>query len=191
MEHRQKIKAKVRLRQELAQLLQNVKNLVSFIDYICIRKLLRNSKIAEAKKVNTRHAKTITNLKGRQNVDVKLLDNDKVVVNLSKQKLTDAEVAVLSRGLSFSIPPPQLDKTDVMTSFETLYRQSPTGLLGNIQRFKHRIRNLCYSYIYSYDAKKCCNLPRTELAAYKDLLKRKDIVICKPDKGNGVVILDR
>ena len=38
--------------------------------------------------------------------------------------------------------------------------------------------------------KPSANLPRTHLEALRNLNKNKDIVICKPDKGNAVVILN-
>ena len=35
------------------------------------------------------------------------------------------------------------------------------------------------------------NLTKPELDAFKLLVKNKNIAICKPDKGNGVGVLDR
>ena len=114
---------------------------------------------------------------------------DKVLVNLSSKTLSEAEVVLLSKGLSFSITPNRLAPLEVKTSFEEFYRQCASSAIHDEQRFMHKIRNLCYSYIYG--SRKQDNLTSMERQALKKLLKEKDIVICKPDKSNGVVLMDR
>ena len=50
------------------------------------------------------------------------VDKDKTVLNLSSDKLSDIEIMLLSSGLQFNIPPHNLDPTDIMTSFESLFK---------------------------------------------------------------------
>ena len=50
---------------------------------------------------------------------------------------------------------------------------------------------MLFIYIYNFNRGKHSNLSKDELSALRELLKRRDIVFCKPDKGNGVVILDK
>ena len=71
------------------------------------------------------------------------------------------------------------------------FRQSMTGLSGNLVRLRQRLRHLCFSYVYGYDPHKHSNLSKEEIIALRNLHKQENIVICRPDKGNGVVVLDR
>ena len=54
------------------------------------------------------------------------------------------------------------------------------------------LKNISYSYIYSYDFSKQKNiLSKDEWKALTDLRNDDSIIITKPDKGNGVVIISR
>ena len=88
------------------------------------------------------------------------------------------------------VPPHRLDKIDVMTSFECLLRQLPLGQKSALYRLKHRLKSLCFSYIFGFDQQQVMNLTKPELDAFKSLVKNKNIAKCKPDKGNSVVVLD-
>ena len=191
LELQHKYKARNQFRKVYFELLASLRSQVGFITYVSVRSFLRKSVLAEKKKVSVRHAKKISLLKRRQLVDVCLLDNTKVVVNISSYNLTDTEMVLLSKGLNFSVPPQQLDKTDVMTSFEMLLRETSQVPSNCWQRLKSRLKNVCLSYVYSYDQRTCNNLSKQEKLALKELYQKHDLVICKPDKGNGVVILDR
>ena len=145
----------------------------------------------ESKHMNsTRQANKLNWLDGNQATSVTWLDTGKIVVNLSSYKLSESELKLLSIGLKFSIPPHHLDSTDTMASFESLFNQTTQGVKGNLNRLKHRFKSLCYQYIYN-NRSNFSNLSKEEHIAFKGLLKNPNIVISKPDKGNGIVILNR
>ena len=104
-------------------------------------------------------------------------------MNLSSYILSDTEVQLLSKGLQFSIPPLPLDQTDTMTTFELLYNQAAPGIKGNFNRLKHRLKTLCYQYIFT-NKDNIPTLSKGELLAFKQLSTNNNIVITKPDKGN-------
>ena len=163
---------------------------VSFITYISLLKLLRSSTSAYQKVIVLRHAKKL-NWLNRSDVSVAVgLDSDRIVVNLSTYKLSDVELQLLSRALQFNIPPQKTDQTDTMTSFEALFKQISPGIKGNLTRLKHRLKGFCYQYVFN-NRDKYSTLSREELLAYTGLQQNTDIIISKPDKGNGVVIMDR
>ena len=192
LELRHKLKTRATLFRTYNHGLLHFKSKVSFITYISVLSFLRNSAKSQSGKVGLRHARKLGNLKHRHRFTISTTDdNPNVVVNLSSYKLTDSEIMLLSRGLNFSVPPHHLDRFDIMTSFECLYRQFPYGssTSGN-NRLKHRLKNLCYAYIYGYDPKSESNLTNSELTAYKSLIRNESITICKPDKGHGVVVLN-
>ena len=118
------------------------------LTYLGVIKFIHSSLLAYGKTVNIRHAAKFNWLDRQSQTNVTFLDNDKIVVNLSSYILSDTEVQLLSKGLQFSIPPLHLDQTDTMTTFELLYNQAAPGIKGNLNRLKHRLKTLCYQYIF-------------------------------------------
>ena len=103
---------------------------------------------------------------------------------------------VLARGLRFCLPPKSVDSLNVKCSFEMLYRD----LLGlghslsseDKDRLKCQLKNVSYTYIYSYDYDKQKRiLSKEEWTALNDLRNDNSIIITRPDKGNGVLIINR
>ena len=82
-------------------------NKVSFFTLVSCMQIVHSSVKAERQKTVRRHQKKIENLRRKQlNIrHVSTLDNDKLVVNLSNEPLTDTETTLLGRGLAFCIPP--------------------------------------------------------------------------------------
>ena len=104
--------------------------------------------------------------------------------------MTLDEKEALKFGLAHSIVPPHVNKTDIFACFETIYQSMNSRLLDrkNEGKLKADLSHLAQSYANSF---------RPSLKDIKtqkilnQLRKNKDIVILKPDKGNGVVILNR
>ena len=183
-------KANSKLHKIVSALKSELRSSVSFITYISLLKLLRSSANNYENTIEYRHAKKL-NWLNRGDVSVAVgLDCDKIVVNLSTYKLSDVELQLLSRGLQFNIPPQNIDQTDIMTTFETLFKRTSPGIKGNLSRLKHRLKGLCYQYIFN-NRDKNSTLSREEVLAYKGLQLNRNIIISKPDKGNGIVIMDR
>ena len=87
-----------------------------------------------------------------------------------------------------------VDRYEVKYSFELLYRDLVKLELSltneNHDRLKSQLKNISYSYIYSYDFSKQKNiLSKDEWKALADLRSDDSIIIMKPDKGNGIVIV--
>ena len=81
-------------------------------------------------------------------------------------------------------------KTDILATFEQIHRSLSRDLKDDRKsgQLKATISNLANVYWSSY--KRTQNTLRKH-GILKKLRTRKDIVIVRPDKGNGVVILDR
>ena len=61
----------------------------------------------------------------------------------------------------------------------------------NFDFVRTKLKSIALSAFYGYDSAHFpLNISKAELAALKNLSKNKNIVILRPDKGNGVVILD-
>ena len=120
-------------------------------------------------------------------------DPDKVIFNYSKLKLTDTDRKLLSKGLSYCLPPKKADYLDNLTPFELLYRDTRSfNLPTTTDEFvKCRIKDTAYSILNNYDQENEQNLTKDEHQALKSLASRKDIIIQRADKGNTVVIIDK
>ena len=105
-------------------------------------------------------------------------------------ELSQEESDLLKAGLYFSIQPDKIRKSEIFTTFEKIH----CSFLNNLKseetksQIKAHISYLANSYFYNYKPS-----PRIlrQHRVLRNLRKNKDIVITKPDKGNGVVILDR
>ena len=110
---------------------------------------------------------------------------NETITNLTQYELSQEESDLLRAGLYFSMLRDKIPKSKVFTTFETIHR----SFLNNLK--SEEILHLSYlvnSYIYNYKSS-----PRIlrQHRVLRNLRKNKDIVITKPDKGNGVVVLYR
>ena len=120
-------------------------------------------------------------------------DPGKLIFNFSGHVLNTTEKSLLSKGLNFAIPPKNINYTDFMLPFELLYTDVDSLEVSNLDKefIKSRLRDSAFS---SYkDTGKTLEkiLPKGKFDALKILLKKKDIILQKADKGNTVVILNR
>ena len=102
---------------------------------------------------------------------------------------------ILSKGLRFAIPPRPIDYSDYLAEYELLYR-STTDLsmtLEDRERFKAKLKDIALSSykLFNDNCKYENNLSSEELSSLKTLMRNKNIVIQKTDKGNSVVIIDK
>ena len=133
------------------------------------------------------HEKKLRNL--TKNVTLPFRDTE-TVHNLSNVTLTTEELELLKYGLKHPIHPLQVNKTDILTTFDFIHRAMTKDLRDEKQsgEVKTKISNLAHSYVNSY---------KPTLHALKKhrileiLASNKDIVNLLPDKGNGTVILNR
>ena len=93
-------------------------------------------------------------------------------------------------GSYFSIQPDKIQKSKIFTAFENIHR----SFLNNLKseeiksQIKAHLSYLANSYFYNYKPS-----PRIlrQHCVLRNLRKNKDIVLTKPNKRKGVVILDR
>ena len=118
---------------------------------------------------------------------------DRYVHNYSDLQLCDTLLECLSLGPKFCIPKRRNDGMDLEIALEDLNSQT-LGLtpqsVDSLAEFKSTLVNCCLQY------KKCkprLNSPLTKdhLLALRQLQKNKDIVLSRPDKGSGIVLLNK
>ena len=116
------------------------------------------------------------------------------ILNLSDYDLSDTESFVVSHGLNFGLPPRYLCKEEIFAEFELLWAQLLHHSASSIEQhtaLKVRLANLahlyCDSAIDSFDF----TLHKEGFRAINSLRKNDDIIITKPDKCSGVVLLNK
>ena len=116
--------------------------------------------------------------------------NNEVIINLSNYRLSDNEVSLLKNSLYFAIPPANLIKTNILLSFENMCNFLTSNLKDKEKTGKtvSQLSHLENSY-YSYYKPSVSTLKKHGIL--KRLRNNREIVILRPDKGNGVVIMSR
>ena len=115
---------------------------------------------------------------------------NETITNLTQYKLFQEESDLLKTGLSFSIQPDKIRKSKIFTTFEKIH----CSFINNLKfeetksQIKAHLSYLDHSYFYKYKPSPCI---LRQHHVFRNLRKNKDIIITKPDKGNGVVILDK
>ena len=111
--------------------------------------------------------------------------------------MTDAEKTLLARGLNFSLPPRPPRFCDFLAPFEKLFgilkkepiaKNSINGF--NEELIKTRIKHIALMGYKTYIPPKSI-FSDDEFKIIKGLQKDNNIYLIKPDKGNGVVIINR
>ena len=115
------------------------------------------------------------------------------ITNLSTYKLTEEEEFTLCLGLNFSLPPARSDREDIFAGFEMFYNQirkhKPVDSIKG-KAFKANLLSCAHGYSVNYK-ETGFELDAKEIRKTVRLLKQnKAIVITKPDKGSGTVVLD-
>ncbi|XP_057308273.1 uncharacterized protein LOC130646150 [Hydractinia symbiolongicarpus] len=179
-------KERIKLGKDYVNHVQSLSDTLNSIDFYILRKAAEKSVEKSIRKCIFTQEKKLRSL--TKNV-APPFTADEIVTNLSSYNLLDDESEILKNGLSFAIPPLTLRKTDVFVSFERIYRFMSSNLKdkNDDNLLKSSLSHIANSYYHDYR-------PSREVIKKHGILKKlkkNNIVILKPDKGNGIVILDR
>ena len=173
------------LRQEINLLYNEVRDSCSVVRYTCILKHVSAIKELHYKNVISRHTKKIARMMACKT------DINKHINNLSSAHLSFFEKLVISRGLKFALPQHTSSSTnEILASFEKVCRT-----LDRSNSISTEEKQLAFTTLRSiavnYSNRKGPRTPKQLLRAIKSLKTRDDIIITRPDKGNGVVVMDK
>ncbi|KAA3677925.1 uncharacterized protein DEA37_0007683 [Paragonimus westermani] len=118
---------------------------------------------------------------------------ERYVHNFTTMHLSKPLLEVLSLGPKFCCPRNKLKQLDLEVQFENLYSQVeslvPSSEL-NTEHFKTTLVNTSYQYL---NAKPHLSsiLTRRHFQELDDLRRNNDILLSKPDKGAGIVLMDK
>ena len=164
---------------------KKVKQVLSGIEYFIFYKALHRNIDREVQNIVKTYQKKLKTLTKHC---VLPFDSKDVVTNISS--LTQDESEALKFGLSHSIVPPYISKADIFTSFESIFNSMTSRLRdkNNGNKLKSDLSHLAHSYANSFKLSPK-NIKTHKIL--KNLHKNNNIVILKPDKDNGVVVLNR
>ena len=184
---RRREKEKLQLVNTLKHHEEFVRKTLTSIDMFLLRKCITQNVDKMVKESIKTHQKKLQDLTKNFSLP---FNPDEVIKNLSSYKLSDEENDILKNGLSFAIPPMKVKKTDVFVSFEMIAKFMTQNLKNETHgnEVKSKLSYFANSYVHGYHPN---GSSLKKHGILKKLRSRKDIVIVKPDKGNGVVVLNR
>ena len=120
-------------------------------------------------------------------------DNIGNIINLSTKVLNTNEINVLKLGLKFSIPKRNISREVVFSNFESLSAQLNHHKPVSTEAHNSLDAKLC-DFAHSYSGTQIdlgdFRMIKNCIKELKQLKNDKNIIITKPDKGSGVVILN-
>ena len=123
--------------------------------------------------------------------------NEDAVFNLSDVKLSRAQLEILSRGPRFGIPVEKPCREEIFAEFELYFSQlqsrMPKSSTGKEKEKKDGLKASLANLAHEYSSIKQDPLRfpfgKEHIAALRELRNNKEIVITRPDKGNGTVLM--
>ena len=173
---------------------RGLRSAVSHLDFIHLSNCIERVNTNGIDKINHVHSLKLKNL-GYSDVS---MPPDNVIFNLSSRVLNDEEKKLLSKGLNFAFVSKNLCFDTHFLTFErlfkvlqthTFYNDNPKGY--SYDYFKSSLKHLAMSTFYNYKPESQYLLSKDEYNILKNLAKDKSIIVMKPDKGNGIVLLDK
>ena len=181
------------LEKEKDKLDTELHNSVSFLDYYYFKSFIFKNVCRNNNRTSEIHQKKLKSLGITNSLDS--LDPNKVIFNHSSRKLSPKEEGLLAYGLNFKLPHFHINFYKHFLCFENLYsyldKEVPHG--DNGYTFKQSLQNIAYKSFYNFKPYKVFSpiFSKNDITVLKALSKDTSIIISKPDKGHGVVILNK
>ena len=193
MEINDKSKQLTLLDNKLADIEKKFNETFSYLDTICIKYFLKNHVTKFINKTQDIHKKKLLHL-GIKNT-LSPITPEKVLFNYSDVDLSQREKFILSLGLDFSLPVFDLDHNKYFLKFEKFAYQikNLSTQSTDFSTVKSFIKQVAYKYFYKFNPYKIFHpfFHKEDMKIIKKLSKNKSLIICKPDKGRGIVLLNK
>jgi len=185
-----KINEKTKLMSAYVQIKSLALSRLSFIDVVKFKQILSRITGDFLRVTKDRHSKKL------QYLDIetpKSIDPDKVIFNFSNYTLSTREKFLLTLGLNFAVPYNKPNFYKYFLCFEKLFifLKNEPCYKSSIVIIKEKLKTIAKKF-YS-DSKKVFHplFKKDDIRLLRDLHSKNNLVICKPDKGRGVVILNK
>ena len=180
----------------LQQTTENCKSSLSQLLFLVLQSTCNNNQSKVNSITTLKHLKKLNNLKRIQKPEPLIPNNDEFVINLSSVTLSDEEKRVLSYGLNYAFPSRKPKLHDFLAPTERLCQSLKKDHTISDDRWTEFTDHL-RSYLHKTKHFNLFVNKKQQLQYDKDmdilrrLLDNKNIIICRPDKGNAVVVLNK
>ena len=170
-----------------------ITNKFSSIDSIIVRRNVRQILCTFETTTNATHVRKLKDL-GINN-ELAPCNPQSVVFNFSSVTLSRKLETLLAFGLDFCLPIYKLNFVHYFSRFESL-----AGRLGKLDHnraqmpeFMNKLHALTFKYFYNFKSHNVFSaiFTKSDISLLKSFASNDQVIVCKPDKGRGVVILDR
>ena len=166
----------------------------TYIDYIVIKRHVRQNLSKFEKHTIDIHNRKLQQLGIHNNITP--CDPDKTVFNYSKVNISHRIKTLLAYGLDFCLPVYKLDFYKYFLPIESIVSRIKFLNLHrdiNFSEFINKFHAISHKYFYNFNAFKIFSsvFSKKDIDDIRTLASNKEIIICKPDKGRGVIILDK
>ena len=178
------------LRRNYDRMLEQLQNLLSFCDFIALMKFVSATNKRLVKRRKRANDTNLSFLKSKRFGSTA----KRHIINLSSYQPTDEENYTLSLGLNFALPPINVNRDEVLTSFEMFYHHIKQHKpVDKVNEMAFKAKLLSYAHGYGQDFRDDdFNLCAKDIRkSVKTLRNQQGLIITKPDKGSGVVLMDR
>ena len=170
-------------KEEVNEIFNEIRRNCSTLRYICILKSVVKNNNQMYNRIMKVHTNKISKMLSRE------MDVDEHIQNISTYRLSFFQKLALCRGLQFAFPT-RINEKEVLASFERTYRVLESNLVEEKKELiitAATLRSIALNYI----ERKGPSPSRSLRRALGQLKKRDDIVVTKPDKGTGVIVMDK
>ena len=142
-------KEKRKLKYEKDRIENKIKKMLSGIEFYIFNKALQRNIDQEVNSIVHNHQKK---RKALTKNCVLPFDSTETVRNISSHTLTKDESEALNYGLSHSIFPPNINKTDIYASFDSIYQSMTSHLIdkSNDSKLKSDLSHIVHLYLNSF-----------------------------------------
>ena len=193
-EIKKKNKLLSRFKRDCSLLSNTLRQDLSFLDFHYLNFFITKITKRTISKVKITHEKKLNNL-GINN-ELKPLDPNKVIFNFSDRILSHKERWLLSFGLNFKLPVFKLNFYSYYHKFESFYQQLlklPHYRCNGVLSLKSYLQPLINKFYFNFKPYKVFSpiIKKDDIKILRNLSKDNTITITRPDKGHGVVILNK
>ncbi|CAF5034961.1 unnamed protein product, partial [Rotaria sp. Silwood1] len=191
-EYDDRFKDSVKLEKEINTLLNHLKSIMTYSDFESLKKFLYDRCTKKKDKFTAVHQDKLIRLNhGPIGQDYQQL-RTKLVHNISSYNLTPEEERLLCRGWNFCIENKITNFIDFKTDMELNAYKIQNSCHANVfSTLCRRLNNYSEIFMRAIKNKKIRNISDDEFNAIKSLKNNNNIIICRADKGNAIVVLDK
>ena len=176
---------------EVNECFSDLSRVCSYIDLKhlkCFINKINDKKIIQVKET---HNRKLFNLGLTQRYEK--IDPDKVIYNFSDYVLTSEQKNALYLGLKFNFNPSNICYARYFSGFkQLLYKLNGFSIRlldsDSPQCFKSNLKTIAFKFCHAFKPK-ISKYHKQIISCLRDLSKNEDLIVSKPDKGNGIVLI--